>query len=156
MHAAAISGPERRNTAHLAAFAALTVALLAGMAQAAPAVGTGGHCRFYSAAEMSALLGRRMQISIDSPLQCRYMDASNKAIVVTVRTSSHENIEMAEARKTEKVTDAAGEAYYDADLFGFAARVGQHNVSVQADYRPAPRKELITIGTRITKALAGK
>ena len=52
--------------------------------------------------------------------------------------------------------DAAGEAYYDPELFGFAARVGQYNVSVQADYRPAPRKELITIGTRITKALAGK
>jgi hypothetical protein len=142
--------------ARLAAFAALTLTLLTGTAQAAPAAGAGGHCRFYSAAEMSALMGRKMQISIDSPWQCTYTDASNKAIRVTVRTSSHENIEMAEARKTEKVADAAGEAYYDADLFGFAARVGQHNVSVQADHRPAPRKELITIGTRITKALAGK
>ena len=102
---------------------------------------------------MSALLGRKMEIRIDSPLQCRYGE-SNKAIVVTVRTSPHEDITMASARKAEKVPDAAGEAYYDADLFGFVARVGQHNVSVQADYRPAPRKELITIGTRITKALA--
>ena len=156
MHATAISGPLRRNTTHLAASAALTLALLAGAAQAAPTAGAGEHCRFYSAAEMSALLGQKMQITIDSPLQCMYKDASNKAIRVTVRTSSHEDITMASARKTEKVPDAAGEAYYDADLFGFAARVGQHNVSVQADYRPAPRKELITIGTRITKALAGK
>lgn len=154
MHAAALSGPGRRNTTHLAA--ALTLTLLAATVQAAPAAGAGGHCRFYSAAEMSALMGRKMQISTDSAWQCRYMDASNKAIVVRVRTSAHENIEMAEARKTEKVTDAAGDAYYDAELFGFAARVGQHNVSVQADYRPAPRKELITIGTRITKALANK
>jgi hypothetical protein len=139
----------------LAAYAALTLALLAGAAQAAPAAGGGSHCRFYSAAEMSALLGRKMEIRIDSALQCMYGE-SNKAIVVTVRTSPHEDITMASARKAEKVPDAAGEAYYDADLFGFVARVGQHNVSVQADYRPAPRKELITIGTHITKALAGK
>ena len=154
MHVTAILGPLRRNTTHLAAFAALTLALLAGAAQAAPPAG-GDHCRFYSAAEMSALLGRKMEIRIDSALQCRYGE-SNKAIVVTVRTSPHEDITMASARKAEKVPDAPGEAYYDADLFGFVARVGQHNVSVQADYRPAPRKELITIGTRITKALAGK
>ena len=157
MHATAISWPLRRNTTYLAASAALTLALLAGSAQGAPAAGAGNHCRFYSAAEMSALLGQKMQISIDSPLQCRYKDvSSNKGIVVTVRTSSHEDITMASARKAEKVPDAAGEAYYDDDLFGFAARVGQHNVSVQADYRPAPRKELIAIGTRITKALASK
>lgn len=156
MHATIISGPVRRNTIRLAASAALALTLLAGTAQAAQAAGSGSMCRFYSAAEMSALLGRTMRIGIDSALQCLYTDSSNKNIVVRLRTSSHENIEMAEARKTEKVTDAAGEAYYDADLFGFAARVGQHNVSVQADYRPAPRKELITIGTRITKALAGK
>ena len=156
MHATAISWPLRRNTTYLAASAALTLALLAGSAQGAPAAGVGNHCRFYSAAEMSALLGQKMQISIDSPLQCVYKDASNKSIVVTVRTSAYEANTMAFARDAEKVPDAAGEAYYDADLFGFAARVGQYNVSVQTDYRPAPRKALITIGTRITKALAGK
>jgi len=152
MHATAISGPSWRNTTHLAS--ALTLALLSGAAQVALAAGE--HCRYYSAAEMSALMGQKMQITIDSPLQCLYKDANNRAIQVTVRTSTHEAITMGSARQAEKVPDAAGEAYYDADLFGFAARVGQYNVSVQAEYRPAPRKELITIGTRITKALAGK
>ena len=156
MQATATSRPLRRNMTNLAASAALTLALLAGAAKDAPAAGAGEHCRFYSAAEMSALLGHKMQISIDSPLQCVYKDASNKSIVVIVRTSAYEANTMAFARKAEKVPDAAGEAYYDADLFGFAARVGQHNISVQTDYRPAPRKELIAIGTRITKALAGK
>ena len=157
MHATAISRTLARNTTHLAASAALTLALLAGAAQNVPAADAGEHCRFYSAAEMSALMGKKMRITIDSPLQCVYRDENNKAIAVIVRTSAREDITMASVRKeAKKVPDAAGEAYYEPELFGFAARVGQYNVSVQTDYRPAPRKELITIGTRITKALAGK
>jgi hypothetical protein len=133
----------------LSAVAVTTLVLLAGPAQAGP------HCRFYSAAEMSALMGRKMEIVIDSAQQCMY-GPSKQAIVVSVRESAHEPAQMGSMRGTEKVPGAAGEAYYDADLFGFAARVGRHNVSVQADYRPAPRKELIAIGTRITRALAGQ
>src|SRR5829696_2633371 len=107
MHATAISGPLRRNRTHLAASAALTLALLAGAAQAAPAAGAGDHCRVYAAAERSARMGQKMQITIDSPLPCMSKDANNRAIRVTVRTSSHEDITMASARKTEKVPDAA-------------------------------------------------
>jgi len=162
MHATAIPETLPRNTTHSAASAALTLALLAGIAQiaivqVAAAAEPGEHCRFYSAEEMSKLLGKKMRITLDTPLQCLYRDETNKAnIQVKVRKSGYEEITMAEARKTQKVPGAAGEAYYDPDLFGFAARVGQYNVSVQADYRPAPDKELIAIGTRITKALAGK
>ena len=81
--------------------------------RAAPPAG-GSHCRFYSASDLSAALGRKMNITIDN------------------------------------------DQHFDPDLFGFAAIVGTHHVSVQTTIQPMPPKELIAIGTRITKTLAGR
>ena len=139
---------------------ALALALLAGSSSshAAPPAG-GSQCRFYSASDVSAALGRKMNITIDNDQQCVYRDANdaNKTLVVQVHSRKHEPVEMKIIRETgEKLPSAEGEAYFDADLFGFAAMVAGYHVSVQTTIQPMPRKELIAIGTRITKTVAGR
>lgn len=139
---------------------ALALMMLAGSntAHSAPPAGAGSQCRFYSASDMSAALGRKMRIGIDSDLQCVYADTGDarKTLVVQVASSKYESNRMKVVRQSEKVPSAAGEAYFDADLFGFTARVGDYNVSVQTTILPMPRKEVIAIGTRITQALAAR
>jgi len=139
---------------------ALALMLLAGAcpSHSAPPAGS-SQCRFYSASDVSAALGRKMNISIDNAQQCVYRDAkdANKTLVVQVHSRQHEPGEMKVIRKTgEKLPSVEGEAYFDADLFGFAALVGTYHVSVQTTIEPMPRKELIAIGTRITKTVAGR
>ena len=121
--------------------------------------GGGSQCRFYSANDVSAALGRTMKITIDNDQQCVYRDTkdANKTLVVQVHARQHEPGEMNVIRKTgEKLPSAEGEAYFDSDLFGYAAMVGSYHVSVQTTIQPMPRKELIAIGTRITKTVAGR
>jgi hypothetical protein len=139
---------------------ALALVLLAGVSSSHSAPPAGGsQCRFYSASDVSAALGRKMNITIDNDQQCVYRDASdaNKTLVVQVHARKHEPGEMKIIRKTgEKLPAAEGEAYFDADLFGFAALVAGYHVSVQTTIQPMPRKELIAIGTRITQTLASR
>jgi hypothetical protein len=139
---------------------ALALAMLVGSnaAHPAPPAEPAGQCRFYSAGDMSAALGRKMKISIDSDMQCVYADTGDagKTLVVQVASSKHESAQMKVVRQAEKIPNVAGEAYFDPDLFGFTARVGNFNVSVQTTILPMPRKEVIAIGTRITQALAGR
>ena len=137
---------------------ALALAMLAGANSSHSASG-GSQCRFHSASDVSAALGRTMKITIDNDQQCVYRDVkdANKTVVVQVHERRQEPGEMKMIRKTgEKLPAADGEAYFDADLFGYAAMVGNYHVSVQTTIQPMPRKELIAIGTRITKTVAGR
>jgi hypothetical protein len=117
-------------------------------------------CRYSTAEAMGTWFGRKLKSSKLANV-CQYRGAGTDLVVVKVATGSegtilrHAKAASAQNQKgVERVTTAAGEAYFDSTFPVFIGRVGDREVQIETTIQPVPRDAMIAAGKRIMETLA--
>jgi hypothetical protein len=92
---------------------------------------------------------------------CEYRGDGTAMVVVKVAAGAegtilrHVRSALAQGQKgVEKVSTAAGEAYFDSTFPVFIGRVGDREVQLEATIEPVPREAMIAVGKKILETLS--
>ena len=119
-------------------------------------------CRFATAEAIGKAFGRAMKSSKMTNV-CQYRGAGTDSVYVKVSTGTegtifrYAKLGVAQGQKdAEKVTSAAGEAYFDSTVPAFIGRTGNYEVQIETTIEPTPKAAMIAAGTQIMATLARK
>ena len=119
-------------------------------------------CAYFTAEAMGKAFGSPMKSSKLANV-CEYRSTGTGMVVLKVEAGTegailrHAKSASAQGQKgVEKVSTAAGEAYFDGTFPVFIGRVGHREVQIETTIQPVPREAMIAVGTRIMETLSRK